>query len=105
MVRYCGRSRIVAERLGIRVVEVNPVGTSTTCSACQHADAESRNGERFGCVFCGRVMNADGNAAYNVVNRGTDINVPAGEGIALERRELGRNPEPTNLGDRSSGRH
>ena len=86
--------RIVAERLGIRVVEVNPVGTSTTCSACQHADAESRNGERFECVFCGRVMNADGNAAYNVVNRGTDINVPAGEGIALERRELGRTRNP-----------
>ena len=86
--------RIVAERLGIRVIEVNPAGTSTTCSACQHVDARSRDGERFECTACGRVMNADGNASCNIVNRGTDINVPAGEGIALERRELGRTRNP-----------
>ena len=82
--------RILAERLGIEVIEVNPAGTSTTCSACQHMDGESRDGERFECTACGRIMHADSNASCNVINRGTDINVPAGEGIALERRELGR---------------
>ena len=86
--------RIVAERLGIEIIEVNPAGTSTTCSKCQHMDGESRDGERFECTACGRVMHADSSAACNVVNRGTDINVPAGEGIALERRELGRTRNP-----------
>ena len=85
---------IVAERLGIRVVKVNPAGTSQTCSSCRHADRESRNGERFECVASGRVMNADGNASCNIISRGTGINVPAGEGIALERRELGRTRKP-----------
>ena len=86
--------RVVAERLGIKVIEVNPAGTSITCSKCQHADRESRDGERFECVACGRVMNADGNASCNIVNKGADINVPAGEGMFLERRELGRTRNP-----------
>ncbi len=86
--------RVVAERMGIGVIEVNPAGTSITCSRCQHADKESRKDERFECVSCGRVMNADGNASCNIVNRGADINVPAGEGMFLERRELGRTRNP-----------
>ena len=45
--------RIVAERLGIEIIEVNPAGTSTTCSKCQHMDGESRDGERFECTACG----------------------------------------------------
>ena len=86
--------RVVAERMGIGVIEVNPAGTSITCSRCQHADKESRKDERFECVSCGRVMNADGNASCNIVNKGADINVPAGEGMFLERRELGRTRNP-----------
>ena len=86
---------IVAERLGIEIIQVNPAGTSQTCSGCRHVDGESRDGERFKCVSCGRVMNADGNAACNIISRGTGIMVPAGEGIALERRELsGRTRNP-----------
>ncbi len=86
--------RIVAERLGVEIVEVNPAGTSITCSKCQHMDKESRDGERFECVACGRVMNADSNAACNIVNKGADINVPVGEGMFLERSELGRTRNP-----------
>ena len=85
---------VVAERLGIRVTKVNPAGTSQTCSLCRHADGESRRGERFECVECHRVMNADGNAACDIISRGTGINVPAGEGMFLERRELGRTRNP-----------
>ena len=86
---------IVAERLGIRVVKVNPAGTSQTCSSCRHTDKESRDGERFECVECRRVMSADGNAACNIISRGTGINVPAGEGMFLGRRELsGRTRNP-----------
>ncbi len=69
--------KIVAERLGIRVIEVK---------WHQHdllgmADAESRNGEPVLRPVTGYVV------------RGTTF-VPAGEGIALERRELGRTRNP-----------
>ena len=74
---------IVAERLGIRVIQVNPAGTSRECSACRNVG--ERDGERFECPACGRVMNADANASCNIMHRGTGINVPAGEGIALVR--------------------
>ena len=84
---------IVAERLGIRVIQVNPAGTSRECSACR--DIGERDGERFECPACGQVMNADGNASCNIMSRGTDHTVPAGEGIALGRRELlGRTRNP-----------
>ena len=84
--------RIVAERLGIRVVRVNPQGTSRECSACRRTG--KRDGERFECPACGLVTNADANASCNIINRGTDHRVPAGEGTALERRELGRTRKP-----------
>ena len=83
---------VVAERLGIGVVRVNPAGTSKECSACRSGG--ERDGERFGCGSCHRVMNADSNAACNIMSRGTDVNVPAGEGMFLERRELGRTRKP-----------
>ena len=83
---------VVAERLGIRVVKVNPAGTSKECSACRNEG--ERDGERFECASCGRVMNADSNASCNIMSRGTGINVPAGEGMFLGRRELGRARNP-----------
>ena len=91
---------IVAERLGIEIIQVNPAGTSRECSACRGTG--ERDGERFECPACGRVMNADANASCNIMHRGTGINVPAGEGIALERREASgrtRNPPAWVLAD------
>ncbi len=86
--------RIVAERLGIRVVEVNPKHTSQECSVCGYIDKENRDGEAFKCLRCNHVANADGNASVNMIQRGTGMKVPAGEGIALERREMGRTRKP-----------
>ncbi|MCE2508454.1 MAG: transposase [Nitrosopumilaceae archaeon] len=89
--------RVVAERLGIRIVEVDPRHTSQECYVCSHREKENRDGEKFLCLACGRLDNADGNASANVVQRGTDIRVPAGGGIALERREMGRTRKPPKL--------
>ena len=91
--------RIVAERLGIRIVEVNPQGTSQECYVCSHTDKENRKGERFLCLACGRLDHADGNASANIVQRGTDLKVPAGGGMEPlhERRELGRTRKPPML--------
>ena len=82
--------RIVAERLGIPVIDVDPRNTSTTCRICGYVDRENRKGEAFRCAACSHMDNADGNAAANVVQRGTGIKVPAGGGMTLERREMGR---------------
>ncbi|MYB29683.1 MAG: transposase [Cenarchaeum sp. SB0663_bin_5] len=86
--------RIVAERLGIHVIEINPKHTSQECSVCGYTNKENRDGETFKCLGCGHVTNADGNASVNMIQRGTGMKVPAGEGIALERREMGRNRKP-----------
>ena len=97
--------RIVAERLGIRIIEVNPKHTSQECHVCEYTHKENRHGERFLCLACGRIDNADCNASANIVQRGTGMKVPAGGGIALERREMGRGPEAAGIGAYRSGRH
>ncbi|MCE2509152.1 MAG: transposase [Nitrosopumilaceae archaeon] len=68
--------RVVAERLGIRIVEVKPRGTSQECYVCSHTEKDNRNGERFLCLSCGRLDNADVNASANITQRGTGIKVP-----------------------------
>ena len=80
--------------MGIRIVGVDARGTSQECCVCSHRDRENRKGERFLCLACGRLDNADRNASANITQRGTGTKVPAGEGIALERRELGRTRKP-----------
>ena len=89
--------RTVAERLGICVIEVNPKHTSQECYMCGHTNKENRGGERFLCLGCGRLDNADGNASANIVQRGTGMKVPAGGGTTLERREMGRTRKPPRL--------
>lgn len=82
--------RVVAERLGIRIIVVNPRGTSQECYVCGHTDKGNRNGDEFLCLACGRIDNADGNASANIVQRGTNVKVPAGGGMEPlhERREM-----------------
>ena len=89
--------RVVAERMGIRIVEVDPRHTSQECCACAHTDRNNRKGERFLCLACGRLDHADSNASANITQRGTGLKVPAGEGMSLERRELGRARKPPKL--------
>jgi putative transposase len=52
------------------LIEVDPKYTSQTCSKCGHKDKESREDqETFKCTKCGHEINADHNAAINVLNR------------------------------------
>ena len=52
-------------------VEVNPAYTSQTCSKCGFIDRESRiDQSRFRCVECNFELNADHNAAINILNKG-----------------------------------
>jgi IS605 OrfB family transposase len=59
---------IVASRRGSRVVLVNPAYTSQICSKC--GCLGKRTGDRFHCASgCGEVMQADQNAAVNILAR------------------------------------
>jgi IS605 OrfB family transposase len=59
----------LAEIKGFNLVKVNPAYTSQTCSKCGTVDKENRNGEIYRCS-CGIVIDADTNAAINILRRG-----------------------------------
>lgn len=53
------------------VIEVPPQHTSQRCSDCRHIDARSRQTqEKFVCIKCYKEMNADINAAKNILAAG-----------------------------------
>lgn len=57
--------------LGGKVVLVPPAYTSQTCSKCEHVSAESRRSQSlFLCVSCGSMLDADVNAARNILRAG-----------------------------------
>ena len=59
-----------AEWAGREYREVDPRYTSQTCSVCGHIDAESRRSQsRFRCTACGARLNADLNAARNILRK------------------------------------
>ena len=58
-----------AEWAGRRVELVNPKNTSRTCSRCGVIDQSSREGERHECRRCGMKMDADMNAAINILRK------------------------------------
>ena len=50
------------------LVAVNPRNTSRRCSACGHTSRDNRTSQaNFSCVACGHAMNADVNAAKNIL--------------------------------------
>jgi putative transposase len=53
------------------VIEVPPQHTSQRCSNCQHIDARNRQTqEKFACIKCYKELNADINAAKNILAAG-----------------------------------
>jgi putative transposase len=69
--------RIVNEKLkslqelyGIEVVQVNPAYSSQECSSCGYIDKQNRkNTQEFECKACGKKVNAQVNAARNLLHR------------------------------------
>ena len=67
-----------AEWAGRQVAIVNPKLTSQTCSRCGVVNRQARVGKRYKCSSCGLLMDADVNAAVNILHRGlAGGNVPA----------------------------
>jgi putative transposase len=72
---------------GGTLVRVAPHHTSQECSACEHIDRASRNGEYFSCTKCGFNEHADINAAKVILRRSSRSVQPA-EGSS-DRTPLG----------------
>lgn len=72
----------LAKNRGVLVVESPPKRTSMTCTECGHCDAGNRSGERFSCLRCGHLANAD----FDVATRNL-------ERVALSGRPMPRPPE------------
>lgn len=56
---------------GIQLTKVNPAYTSQTCSYCGTIDKKSRDREIYHCKSCNIKMDADTNAAINILRCGT----------------------------------
>ena len=60
------------EERGGTLIKVNPAYTSQTCSDCGVIDSGSRKSQAsFVCTSCGFALNADHNAAINILRRST----------------------------------
>lgn len=74
-----------AERAGRKIIEVNPRGTSKTCSCCGNIKEDLTLKDRiYNCEICKISIDRDLNAAYNIRSRGLGISlaVPANAGAS-----------------------
>lgn len=60
----------LSETKGFRLRYINPAYTSQTCSHCGVVIKSNRNGETYHCSVCGVKLDADVNAAINILRRG-----------------------------------
>lgn len=61
---------MLCEEQGINLQKVSAAYTSQTCSNCGFRHKENRNNEIFLCLRCGMSLDADFNAALNILHRG-----------------------------------
>ena len=66
------KTKVLAERHGVLVQEVNPRHTSQKCSSCGYISPTNRDKEKFLCESCGYHADADIQAAVNIRNRGLE---------------------------------
>ena len=64
------RLELLSQVKGFKVTYINPAYTSQTCSHCGCVIKSNRNGETYHCSVCGVKMDADVNAAINILRRG-----------------------------------
>jgi putative transposase len=60
-----------AENAGLKVIAVNPNGTSQECSNCGHKVKKPLSQRMHNCPVCHTSLCRDLNAAINIKNRGT----------------------------------
>lgn len=72
-----GQLEYKADWYGRTLVKVDPKRTSQTCSECGTMNADHRRAKRYDCGVCGLSMDADTNAARNILARGVGTSAPA----------------------------
>ena len=78
-----------------QVVEVDPKYTSQTCHQCNHVDSGNRQSQSsFICLACGHSINADWNAAINILGR-YERPVARGTGATARREAFPLGTSPT----------
>jgi len=76
--------KVLSERTGVLVHEVNPKFSSQECSACGYVSPTNRDREKFICEKCSHHADADVDAAKVILKRGLDalgINLDAVSGV------------------------
>ena len=68
--KVMNKFEILCEEQGINLEKVSPKYTSQTCSKCGSIHKENRKNEIFECIDCRMKMDADYNAAINILHRG-----------------------------------
>lgn len=66
------RTEFVASAAGCRREQVNPAYSSQLCPRCGFVNGQNRQGDRFQCLNCGHIDDADRVAAQNLKSRRTD---------------------------------
>ncbi len=67
------KTKAVAAKLGLLVVEVDPRFSSQQCSCCGYTSPRNRDKEKFLCEECGYLADADVQASQNLLHRGLKI--------------------------------
>lgn len=80
------RLEYICSLYGIEVISVNPAYTSQECSCCHNLG--SRNFKKFSCKHCGAEMDADINAAKNILSRYKDEKIKLYMGVAEVKKIL-----------------
>lgn len=83
--------KILSERAGVLVHEVNPRFSSQECSECGYVSPQNRYKEKFLCENCGHHADADVDAAKVILKRGLDelaINLDAVSGVPRKQDKI-----------------
>ena len=68
--RIINKFTVLCQEQGIKLEKVSPAYTSQTCSECRFKHADNRSNESFKCLKCKIELDADYNAAKNILHRG-----------------------------------
>ena len=82
-----GRLRQRTEENRVFVASVEPEYTSQQCSICGAIHKESRKGERYECIECGGVLDADTNGSRNIRSRFLGREKPKGATVPCEQKQ------------------
>ena len=95
------------ETHGVDNLEVNPAYTSQQCSSCDFVGKSNRKSQKlFVCVCCGLKLNADVNAARNIMKRASRFsNINSNGGSSATRKTLRACLEEVHSLKCSSGKH